>query len=517
MGGAVSKEEGFISKEKSGYSFTQESHAKRYGRISQDSLAVNELAPPPYEIKERVVTLPLSATKQWESSLLSEPKNRLAISALSANPISSILTNQAAATADTQTFNIKIPFEGGPITNQRSSGRCWLFASTNVFRVAIMKRYNLKDFELSQAYLFYWDKIEKANWFLEQIIDTATTHELDDRLVQTLFSDPISDGGQWDMVSNLVEKYGLVPQVLYPDGYNAKNSSKMDWLITAKLREQALELRKLATTAATAAEETSARRAQLMLSLAKERFMQEIHSIVTIMLGPVPDPQGKFQWDFYDANGKFHQLQLTPKQFAASLSSKQGVQTCGGVNLSAMFSLVNDPRNEYGRLLTVDRLGNMVGGRGITYVNVDMSTIKSAAINMLKAGYPVFFGCDVGKFSDSATGIMDLDLFDLTLGFNISLGMDKAQRLQTGESSMTHAMVLTAVQVENGEPVRWRVQNSWGETAGDKGWFVMSDKWADQFLYQIVVDPRFVAKEVSDILKQDALVLPRWDPMGVLA
>ncbi|OXV05854.1 hypothetical protein Egran_06381 [Elaphomyces granulatus] len=465
-------------------------------------------APPPYQVRDRATTISLSQTKYWEEKLLSDPKSRLAISALSANPIPSILTNHAVTVVDTQTFNIKIPFEGDPITNQRSSGRCWLFASTNIFRVALMKKYSLKEFELSQAYLFYWDKIEKANWFLEHVIDTAE-EDLDSRLIQELFGKPVQDGGQWDMVANLVNKYGLVPQSLYPDSYNAKNSSKLVSLMTTKLREQALVLRDLAR--------SKSSRADVLLSEKKDKFLQEIHGILTIMLGPPPSPEKKFTWDFYDANGNFHRLSLSPLEFAMGLSSKDSLRACGGINVHELFSLVNDPRNPYERLLTVDRLGNISGGRSITYVNVDMDTIKSASISMLKAGIPVFFGCDVGKFSDSGSGIMDLDLYDYTLGFNISLGMNKAQRLETGESVMTHAMVLTAVHVEAGKPVRWRVQNSWGENSGDKGYFIMTDKWMDEFVYQVVVDPRFVSQVVRDVLKQEAKVLPLWDPIGALA
>ncbi|OKL63423.1 hypothetical protein UA08_01184 [Talaromyces atroroseus] len=466
----------------------------------------DESLPPPYEAAgDRVNTISLDQTKLWEEKLLSSPRNRLAISALSQNPISAILTNNGAAVADTQVFNVKIPFEGAPITNQRSSGRCWLFASTNVFRVAIMKKYNLKEFELSQSYLFYWDKIEKANWFLENAIQTAG-EDLEGRLVKELFSSPVGDGGQWDFVANLVNKYGLVPQTLYRDSYNAKNSSKMGSLITTKLREQALVLRKLVLSG----------KAHL-LAAHKDRFLQEIHTILTIMLGPPPSPEKEFTWTFYDAENKYTKVVAKPTQFAATLSDKQTVRACGGTDVNELFSLINDPRNEYNRLLTVDRLGNVVGGLPVRYVNVDMDTMKSAAIAMLKAGIPVFFGSDVGKFSDSVSGIMDTELFDFNLGFNVKLGLTKEQRLRTGESAMTHAMVLTAVHIESGKPVRWRVQNSWGESPGDKGWFVMTDKWMDEFVYQVVVDPRFVSKETLDVLKQDPVVLPLWDPMGALA
>ena len=283
---------------------------------------------------------------------------------MSSNSLTSVVTNRAATLADTQTFNVQIPIEGSPITNQRSSGRCWLFAATNVFRVALMKTYNLREFELSQAYLFFWDKIEKANWFLENVLDTASDQDLDGRLVQELFSDPVGDGGQWDMAANLVKKYGIVPHELYPDPYNAKNSRAMDGLITSKLREQGLKLREMAR--------SKDPLVQASVGDAKARFMQDIHGILTIMLGPPPSPAERFDWEYYDAQGRFHKLSISPVDFAAKLSSREGVRACHGSDVRELYSLVNDPRNEYGRLMTVDRLGNVVGGRPITYINTDL-------------------------------------------------------------------------------------------------------------------------------------------------
>lgn len=404
-----------------------------------------------------------------------------------------------------QVFNVQIPFEGAPITNQAQSGRCWLFASTNVFRVALMKRYNLDAFELSQAYLFFYDKLEKANFFLEQILDTVS-EPLDERLVQTLLQTPVSDGGQWDMVYNLVSKYGLVPQVLYPDSFNARSSSAINSVITTKLREDALKLRALANDASTTAK---------VIQDVKEKMMREVHLILTLTLGPPPAPDTEFSWAYKDKDGHAQELKATPLAFANELDSPKAVRLTGS-SVHSMFSLVNDPRNEYNQLLTVSRLGNIVGGRAITYVNVPMTVMKSACVGMLKAGLPIFFGCDVGKYSNAA-GIMDVGLIDYELGFNVRLSMTKAQRLQVGESAMTHAMVLTAVHIEEDKTVRWRVQNSWGEDRGEKGWFVMSDKWMDEFCYQAVVEPRFVSREIRDILKQDPIVLPVWDPMGALA
>lgn len=370
-----------------------------------------------------------------------------------------------------------------------------------------MRRYNLKEFELSQSYLFFWDKLEKANYFLEQILDT-TEEDLEGRLVQTLLASPVGDGGQWDMVANLVEKYGLLPQHLYPDSHNAMNSSTMATLITTKLREDALELRHLAS---------EIDKPRSILGSIKDKMIREIHLILTLMLGPPPRPDKEMTWEYYDKDDKFGSVTATPLEFAAELSNKANVEANGGADVHELFSLVNDPRNNYGDLLSVSRLGNVIGMRGVRYVNVDMTTMKEACIAMLKAELPIFFGSDVGKDSDSKTGIMDTKLIDYELGFNIRLGLTKAQRLMSGESAMTHAMVLTAVHLIDGRPVRWRVQNSWGDGPGTKGWFVMTDAWMDEFVYQAVVDPKFVSKELTDVLKQEPKMLPIWDPMGALA
>lgn len=442
-------------------------------------------------------------------------KNRLALAALSSNNANAVLASRARTIADVQNFNIKIAAEGSPVTNQQASGRCWLFASTNVFRIAVMKKYRLKQFQLSQSYLFYWDKIEKANYFLEQILDTASTG-IDDRTVQALLATPVSDGGQWDMVANLVTKYGLVPQTLYPDSYNALNSSVMDRLITTKLRENAIRLRVLAT-GEWQKHPISIKAVSAAKNAEKTKMLREIHLILTLMLGPPPAPDKNFDWEYYDENGKLCALRTTPLDFAAELSDKHTVRALGGTDVNALFSLVHDPRNEYNTLLSVKRLGNVLEGRPITYVNVPMPVLKKACIDMLRRGFPIFFGSDVGKYSDSAKGIMDPELYDYELGFNIKLGMTKAQRLMTGESQMTHAMVLTGVHVVDGCAVRWRVENSWGDQAGDQGYFVMTDEWMDEFVYQAVVDPSVVGAEVRKVLTMAPKMLELWDPMGALA
>ena len=280
------------------------------------------------------------------------------------------------------------------------------------------------------------------------------------------------------------------------------NSAAMGSILTTKLREDALTLRAIVN--------SRSKHTDSAIAHAKTKMMQEVHRILTLMLGPPPKPEAKFSWEYYDANEKYHEVSKTPLEMAKELSAPSFTRSIHGADVNELFSLVNDPRNPYGQLLTVDRLGNVFGGRPVTYVNVDMDTMKKAAISMLKAGLPAFFGSDVGKFSDSQSGIMDPALYDYGLAFNISLNLSKSQRLKVGASAATHAMVLTAVQVEDGQSVRWRVQNSWGESAGEKGFFVMADKWMDEYVYQVVVDPNFVSKEVRDVLRTKPRVLPLW-------
>lgn len=328
-------------------------------------------------------------TEEYITELLKDPKNKLAYSSLSTSNPAFVLEKPSAILADTQYFNLTIPVEGSPVTNQRASGRCWIFAACNVFRVAIQQKYKIKSFELSQSYLFFWDKVEKANYFLESILDTAD-EDVDSRLVSALTASPVGDGGQWDMIVNLVAKYGIVPQELYPDSWNAKNSGIMDRLLTTKLREDALTLRKCVTSMKDSSE----------IADMKEQMMQDVVRILTLCLGPPPPADEKFTWEFYDSAHKLKTVSMTPLEFAST------------THVKTFISLVNDPRNEYNRLLTVDNLGNVWDGRPITYVNVDKIVLKEACVAMLRKGLPIFFGSDVGKQSDSGKGIMDTELVD---------------------------------------------------------------------------------------------------------
>jgi len=440
-----------------------------------------------------VLTVDPTILSKWGERVMKDPKNRLAASAIASSSLDAVVSQRSAMEHDIQVFSDMVDVEGSPVTNQASSGRCWLFAATNVLRVALMQKYNLKEFQFSQAYLFFYDKLEKSNYFLTSVEETRD-EPLDGRLVQHLLSSPTGDGGQWDFVVSLVEKYGLVPEYLYPDSAQAKSSAKFNGFITSKLCEYALAMRD---------EDDADRRKQM-----KQSYLRQIHDILVICLGA--PPQGSFTWEFRDKKDKFQSIRVSdPKDFYHRVL---------GFPAGEHFSLIDDPRNVKDHMYTVDRLGNVVGGTPISYVNTTMETLKEAAIKSIKANRPVFFGCDVGKFSDRDTGIMDPALLDYGLAFNTTIGTSKAQRLLLNQSQMTHAMVLTAVHIVDGKPVRWRVENSWTEAAGTKGYFVMTDKWMDEYCFQVVVHKSLAPPHLVKIWQEKKYkVLAPWDPLGSLA
>ena len=422
-----------------------------------------------------------------------DPKNELATNAVvNAGMVKALYSRNDGAVTAVHEYSDKLETEG-KITSQKASGRCWLFAGLNVMRQGMMKKYKLEsDFELSQSYMFFWDKLEKCNYFLENIIDTRD-EPLDGRLVQHLLSDPISDGGQWDMFVNLINKYGVCPKSAYPESHQSGASRPFCWLITVKLREYATKLR-----AAAAGED---------LGQMKETMLAEIYRILSITLGAPPT---KFDWAFRNKDKEFTRYtDLTPLAFY-----KEHVP----FDVNQTVSLVNDPRNEYNRLMTVDRLGNVSGGAPVRYINVPIDVLKKYTIETIRDQEPVWFGCDVGKFLHRDTGFMDLAQFKYDLVYGTSFGMSKKERLQYGESLMTHAMVFTGVDVaDDGTLIKARVENSWSEDLGQKGWFAATGGWLDEYLYQVVIDRKRIPAELLAILEQDPIVLPAWDPMGSLA
>lgn len=456
-------------------------------------------------------SLALSSVAAWEADASANAKTRLARTILAHADIRSALIRRDAVIQDSHVFNTELDFKTNPVTNQKSSGRCWLFATTNVLRYQVMQKLDLKDFQLSQNYLFFWDKLNKSNYYLELSIEHADI-PLDDRLVSHLSGDIISDGGQWDMAVNLLETYGMVPQPVYPESTHSSLSSPLNSLLKTKLREHSLILRRLSSSLRASGSLSDAEVLATLRSK-KEELLKEVYSVMSATLGVPPQPDEKFVWDYYDKNGKPGSWEGTAREFYKAFASKQ-------YPVSESFSLINDPRNAYSTLYTVDKLGNLWGGRSVLYVNTEIKNLKSAVVKMIKAGHPVFFGCDVGKFSESQSGIMDTDLYDYENAFDISLSLTKAERLQTNESSMTHAMVISGVHLDaqTGKPVRYKVENSWGEASGDKGYFMMTDRWFEQFVYQVVVPKALAPKDLVKVFEGgEKTVLPAWDPMGSLA
>ena len=384
------------------------------------------------------------------------------------------------------------------VANQKASGRCWMFAALNTFRHKLISDLNLDNFELSQAHTFFWDKYEKSNWFLEQVIATAD-QELVSRKVKFLLDVPQQDGGQWDMVVALFEKYGVVPKSAYPESVSSSNSRELNQYLNKLLRQDAQILRE-AVAAGVGAEGIRAQ---------KEALLQEIFNFLAVNLGL---PPRTFDFAYRDKDNNYHSdKNITPQEFF-----KKYV----GLNLSDYVSVINAPTADkpYSKSYTVDMLGNVVGSRAVRYLNLDMTRFKELAIAQMQAGETVWFGSDVGQISDRQKGILATNVYDFDTAMNISFTQDKAGRLDYSESLMTHAMVLTGVDLaENGEPLKWKVENSWGEKVGDKGYFVASDAWMDEFTYQIVVRKEFLTDEELAAYEAEPTVLAPWDPMGALA
>ncbi|MGG5341787.1 aminopeptidase C [Enterococcus sp. AZ192] len=411
------------------------------------------------------------------------------------NGISASAQNQAAEVNNVPVFSVDLAT--GKVANQKQSGRCWMFAALNTFRHKMINSFNLKDFELSQNYTFFWDKYEKSNYFYENIIATAD-QELDSRKVAFLLATPQQDGGQWDMIVSIFQKYGVVPKTAMPESSNSSNSRDLNNYLNKKLRKDAVTLRELIHNGKTIEE----------VQAAKERMLGEIYNFLAISLGTPPET---FDFEYRDEEKNYHLDQgLTPQSF---------YEKYVGVDLDDYVSVINAPTADkpYNKTYTVEMLGNVVGSKAVKYINVDMTTFKKLAAAQLEQGESVWFGCDVGQSSTRDSGIMSLDAYEMNDLFDIDFTMTKAERLDFGESLMTHAMVLTGVDLIDGVSTKWKVENSWGEKVGDKGFFVMSDAWMDEYTYQIVVRKELLSKELQEVWKQEPIMLAPWDPMGALA
>ena len=380
------------------------------------------------------------------------------------------------------------------VTNQQKSGRCWLFAGLNLLRVGAMSAMNVKDFEFSQNHIMFWDKLERANYYLNAIVETRD-REVDDRTVAHLLGSVADDGGQWNMFVSLVGKHGLVPQSVMPETQSSSETARMNGILRKVLREGAMTLRELDG-------------GDDVLDKARSEIVGVVHRILSVHLGTPPE---RFDWQWTDKDRKFHRDgMLTPVEFAARYAT---------LPIEEYACLVHDPRatSPYGRTFTVDYLGNVVGGPAVTYLNVEMELLKRLAQEQLVGGEPVWFGCDVGQQMSLDLGLWDAALYDYGSIYDHEFAMGKADRLVYRESLMTHAMLFTGVDVIDGVPRRWRVENSWGDEKGVKGYWTMNDSWFDEYVFEIAVPRRLLPPELAERLDDDPIVLPAWDPMGSLA
>ncbi|MHC3586951.1 aminopeptidase C [Streptococcus suis] len=441
-------------------------------------------------------TLDFDFTERLYANYLANPSLQATENAVSHNGLLKSLETRQSAIDNDYVFSIDLTKDA--VSNQKASGRCWMFAALNTFRHKLISDFKLENFELSQAHTFFWDKYEKSNWFLEQIIATAD-QEIDSRKVKFLLDTPQQDGGQWDMVVALFEKYGVVPKSVYPESISSSSSRELNQYLNKLLRQDAQILRDLLAKGASSKE----------VQIQKENLLQEIFNFLAVNLGL---PPRSFDFAYRDKDNVYHRdTNVTPQAF---------YEKYVGLKLSDYVSIINAPTTDkpYNKSYTVELLGNVVGAPAVRYLNVEMNRFKELAIAQLKAGESVWFGSNVGQSSNRQTGIMATNTYDFSSGLGIHFHQDKAGRLDYSESLMTHAMVLTGVDLDDNEqPLKWKVENSWGDKVGDKGYFVASDSWMDEYTYQIVVRKEFLTQEELAAYQAQPQVLAPWDPMGALA
>ncbi len=411
--------------------------------------------------------------------------------ALAGTSIATLAVNaDNAAMIDTH-FSDRVKTKG--ITDQKSSGRCWLFTGLNVLRAKMIDKYDLPGMEFSQSYLFFYDQLEKANLFLQGVIDTRKL-PFEDRKVDWLFSNPLSDGGQFTGVSNLITKYGVVPAEAMPETFQANNTSQMANLLKLKLREFGLELRAA----------VKARPAELQEM--KIRQLAEIYRMLALCLG---EPVKEFEWVRCNKNNEIVSRETyTPMSF---------YQEFIGEDLENNYIMVmNDPTREYGKVYEIDYDRHVYDGHNWLYINLPIERIKEMAIASIKDNVAMYFSCDVGKFQSRSKGTLDIANFDYESLMGVTFGMDKKQRVMTHASGSSHAMTLIAVDIVNGEPVKWMVENSWGPNSGYRGCLIMTDEWFEEYMFRLVVEKKYVPEDVLKMLDQTPVQLPAWDPMFMM-
>ncbi|MBQ8424051.1 MAG: C1 family peptidase [Coprobacter sp.] len=417
-------------------------------------------------------------------------EDRALRNAMAGTDIQKLAANAEVSAVVDGYFSHKVPTKG--ITDQESSGRCWLFTGLNVLRAQVMAEHDLPECEFSQAYCFFYDQLEKANLFLQAVIDTRDK-PMTDQTVEWLFKNPLSDGGQFTGVSDLIGKYGIVPKEVMNESFSANNTTRMAMLLKMKLREYGLQLRELP--------------AKAKASEIKKQKTEMLTTIYRMLALTIGEPPTEFTWTRKDKAGNpVSTKKYTPQSFYE--------EYVGNDLTNGYVMLMNDPTRPYYKLYEIEYDRHVYDGYNWTYINLPVEDIKPIAIASIKDSTAMYFSCDVGKYLDSKKGTLDLRNYDYESLMGTTFGMDKKQRVQTFASGSSHAMTLMAVDLdENGAPRKWMVENSWGAASGYKGHLIMTDEWFDEYMFRVIAEKKYIPQNILDILKQEPTLLPAWDPM----
>jgi len=435
--------------------------------------------------------------KKIQQSFAKDGNSNAAINLLTANSIKNLAVDRNKLIRRDKLFNFKLKDAG--ITNQQSSGRCWLFSALNLFSADIMTKLKLSSFQFSQPYLTFWDKMEKANLFLEKIIETADL-PLDDRSLVIILSDPFMDGGWFDYVPNLMDKYGVVPLSAMPETKQSINTGTINALANAKLRSFAAELRAMHQSRKTVQE----------MRVRKETMLADIYKLMVYSYGR---PPAEFTFR-YDSKGEKDSISaIVSKQFTPRSFYEEFVKG----NLPDYAVIMNNPTKEFDRLFSVDYSRNMYDKPDVSMLNMPADRFKSYCLKALLDSQAVNFACDVGPDNLGDSALLAENIYRYGDLFGMSFDLTKAQRIELRQSTPNHSMVLLGVDTSDGRPVKWLVENSWGASAGDKGYWYMDDDWFDEYVYVAIVDKKYLSKDDLELLKQKPVQLPLWDPFWMAA
>ncbi len=436
--------------------------------------------------------LSMQQINMLRGSYQSNPTNKALRNAINSNDISKLAVNYDNNTAFDEHLSNTVPSKA--ITNQESSGRCWMFTGMNVLRNKAIRKYDLPaDFQFSQCYTFFWDQLEKANLFLQSILDTRAK-SMEDETVQWLFKNPIGDGGQFTGVANLMTKYGVVPKEAMPETYNSNHTSRMSELIKLRLREDGLRLRQMANNKGTT---------EAKLQAAKMEMLETIYRMLAYTLG---EPPTEFTWTQRNSKGEIVSTEkYTPMSFFNKFVNE---------DFSTYYMVMNDPTREYYKVYEIEYDRHVYDGQNWKYLNLPMPEIANMAIASIKDSTMMYFSCDVAKFLDRDKGYMDINNYDYGALFGTTFGMDKKERISTYASGSSHAMTLCGVDLDaNGKPTKWMVENSWGGNRGHNGFLIMTDQWFNEYMFRLVVESKYIPSATLKLFDQKPILLPAWDPL----